>query len=394
MFDSKTLHCFSRVVESIYDAALEPARWPDTVAHIAHLHGSDKALLFTPILAPGDGGFAFPHGISETAMLDWGSRYIQHDLWTREGMGRDLAPGEAVIDTDLVPDDTLLESVFYREFLSHHDIRRLCTGMVFDATSANVPMTGCSIYGALSSSPFEEINRQLHRLTLNHLSKSLGTMLRLRDTELRLASTLSALDRLTGAIVLLGNRGHVLFANDAALKILAASDGLALRSSLFAGSGLGVLHASRPYDQALLQHRIQEAVAADPLQSSHFNQGLKLQRPSGRHPLVLQLAPLSERSELAHADRQAYVIGFITDLSERIRLDAGLLDALYGLTPAETRLAGELLMGDALPAIATRLGVGASTVKSHLKSLFAKTATHRQADLVKLLMSLSVRKST
>ena len=73
-------------------------------------------------------------------MLEWGSRYIQHDLWTREGMRRDLAAGEAVvdIDIDLVSDAVLLDSVFFREFLCHHDIRRLCTGMVFDGSATTV----------------------------------------------------------------------------------------------------------------------------------------------------------------------------------------------------------------------------------------------------------------
>jgi hypothetical protein len=52
MFDTKTLNSFSLVVESIYDAALEPARWPDAVERIAHLHGSDKALLFTEPWTP------------------------------------------------------------------------------------------------------------------------------------------------------------------------------------------------------------------------------------------------------------------------------------------------------------------------------------------------------
>ena len=107
--------------------------------------------------------------------------------------------------------------------------------------------------------------------------------------------------------------------------------------------------------------------------------------------MVLQLAPLSERSGLAPTNRHAHVIGFVTDPSQRIVLDAAMLDALYQITPAEARLAGELLMGDTLPAIAERVGVSASTLKTHLKSLFAKTGTHRQAELVKLLMSLSVR---
>lgn len=64
-----------------------------------------------------------------------------------------------------------------------------------------------------------------------------------------------------------------------------------------------------------------------------------------------------------------------------------VLGQAYGLTGAELRvLLG--LADDATPAdIAQRYGIAASTVRTHLKSLFAKTGAKRQKDLVKLLLS-------
>ena len=217
-------------------------------------------------------------------------------------------------------------------------------------------------------------------------------MFRLRDTELQLASTLAALDRLSGAIILLGSRGQVVFANAAAQSQLAQADGLSLRASAVVGEGLGWLQSSRADEQVQLKHEIATAMASDPMQTGHFSSALQIQRPSGRRALALQIAPLSERSGLAHADRHAHAIVFLTDPDANVQLDPALLETLYRITPAEARLAGELLVGSALPDIAARLNLGASTLRSHLKSLFVKTATHRQADLVKLLMSLSTRR--
>jgi DNA-binding CsgD family transcriptional regulator len=46
------------------------------------------------------------------------------------------------------------------------------------------------------------------------------------------------------------------------------------------------------------------------------------------------------------------------------------------------------LAEDATPAdIAKRYGIAPSTVRTHLKSLFAKTGAKRQKDLVKLLLA-------
>ncbi len=388
MLDAATLDRFSATVETIYEAGVEPERWPLAVESIAGLHGCDKALLFTPVLAPADGGFAFPHGISETAMLDWGSRYINHDLWTQAGMARGLIAGHAVIDTDLIPDQVLLDSRFFREFLVHHAIRRLCTGMVFDGRAGGTPMTGCSVYGPPTSEPFGERNRLLHRLTLNHLSRSLGTMLRLRDAELRLASSLAALDRLDGGVILLGGLGQVLFANSAALRILETNDGLHLRRGPASGSGEGRLEAWNTQDTERLRSEIAATIDADPTRVQHFNRGVKLRRPSGRRELIVQLSPLVDRAALAHADRHARAIAFITDPDQEIVPDSALMRRLYGITPAEARLARELLGGDGLAEIGPRLGLSNNTLKKQLQSLFAKTETHRQADLVRLLMSL------
>lgn len=271
------------------------------------------------------------------------------------------------------------------------DIRRVCTGLVFDTSTAEVPNTVCAIYGGRADHAFDERNRQLHRLTLNHLSRSLGTMLRLRDAELRLASSLAALDRLDGGIALLGRRGEVPFANRAAMHILEASDGLSLRTGALHGDGIGWLHPANPRDAERLRCEIAATIEADPTQVRHFSQGLMLPRPSGRRGLVLQLAPLSERGALAHADRQAHAIAFLTDPDRGIVLDEALMERLYHTTPAEARLARELLGGDGLPEIAQRLGRSHATLKTQLQSLFAKTQTHRQADLVRLLMSLATR---
>jgi len=57
----------------------------------------------------------------------------------------------------------------------------------------------------------------------------------------------------------------------------------------------------------------------------------------------------------------------------------------FGLTAAEARLAAEILKGDGRAAAARRGGISAATAKTHLSSIFEKTGTHRQAELIRLL---------
>ena len=79
----------------------------------------------------------------------------------------------------------------------------------------------------------------------------------------------------------------------------------------------------------------------------------------------------------------------IVDPNRRLAPDPALLREALGLTPTESRIASLLASGLRSDAIAERLGISPATVASHLKSIFAKTETHRQTDLVALLLSLS-----
>ena len=69
---------------------------------------------------------------------------------------------------------------------------------------------------------------------------------------------------------------------------------------------------------------------------------------------------------------------------------ATLLRDLFGLTPAEARLALELAHGASPRDAANRLGVTWNTTRTQLKAVLAKTGTNRQAALVRLLAALSV----
>jgi DNA-binding CsgD family transcriptional regulator len=99
--------------------------------------------------------------------------------------------------------------------------------------------------------------------------------------------------------------------------------------------------------------------------------------------------PLSlQRASISPADQRDSVraVAFVCDLAERVRPAQEILRTLFGFTPAECRVA--LLLGDghAQREISQMLGVSSNTLKSHLASIYAKTNTSRQCQLVRLLM--------
>ncbi len=61
---------------------------------------------------------------------------------------------------------------------------------------------------------------------------------------------------------------------------------------------------------------------------------------------------------------------------------------LFALTARETQILAQLLQGQSLQEIGDFLGVARSTVKMHLDSIYAKSKTRRQSDLVKTVMGI------
>jgi len=58
----------------------------------------------------------------------------------------------------------------------------------------------------------------------------------------------------------------------------------------------------------------------------------------------------------------------------------------FNLTRAEARIVLRLATGMSLKSCAKALGVGYETVRRHLKSAFLKTGTHRQAELLLIVI--------
>jgi DNA-binding CsgD family transcriptional regulator len=59
--------------------------------------------------------------------------------------------------------------------------------------------------------------------------------------------------------------------------------------------------------------------------------------------------------------------------------------AHFELTPAELRVLFAIVEVGGVSQVAAVLGISEDTVKTHLRHVFAKTDTNRQADLVKLI---------
>jgi DNA-binding CsgD family transcriptional regulator len=131
-----------------------------------------------------------------------------------------------------------------------------------------------------------------------------------------------------------------------------------------------------------LQAAIFQAITAGPAEARQAAPVL-LPRANGAR-LVVHVVPIVRAAQDVFMLARAAII--LTDPSERPGEDLAVLRARYGLSAAEIRLAARIGRGESLAAIAEAEGIVLETARSRLKMVFAKTGTHRQAELAALVV--------
>jgi len=238
-----------------------------------------------------------------------------------------------------------------------------------------------SICRGSRAGPFAEENLEIVRFLKPHIHRAYRLHSELAASNSRSAGLLEALDALSTAVILIGSGMQVVTMNRGAERILAARDGL-----LATRAGL---RAERQVESDLLARTIQQAASPKGANGLSVGGTVLVSRRT-RLPLQILISPVRNSTAFDLCVAQPIrAIAFVIDPSQRRRPAQDALRALFGLTPAECRVA--LLLGDghAPRKIANIVGVSDNTVRSQIKSIFSKTGVKRQGELIRLLMDNS-----
>ncbi|WP_237481011.1 helix-turn-helix transcriptional regulator [Lichenibacterium dinghuense] len=110
--------------------------------------------------------------------------------------------------------------------------------------------------------------------------------------------------------------------------------------------------------------------------------------PHGGTPSVAHLLPVTGEGREVFVGAACLVL--ITRASPLSFPDGRLLVSLFGLTPAEARVARSTVTLGGVPAVAEALDLSRETVRSQLRAVLGKTGVSSQQGLTTLLASLAV----
>lgn len=358
---------FSEAIGALYDCILDPARWTSALERLSRYVGGSSALLFHQDHRSRTGGFLQSYNADPEWTRLYFEKYVQLNPVLPLTAFMDV--GSSTSMSRVMDMDEYRRTRFYNEWAAPQNFHDVVVTVLAKSASA-VGMFGVTRFQDEGLAGEDEIRRM--QLVSPHVRRAV-TIARLFDgvREQGVALT-STFDAMSDAVWLLDTSGGVLFGN-AASQALTTEGGPVARASggrfVFRDGGAteALNHALRHLDGGGTVGEI--AVTS----------------PDDR-PFIAYLVSLLSKGIVAAPTGAAAALFLRPVVADEIPPMQALAQ-LYGLTPREFQVFTGLLQFGGVPEVARNFGLSATTVRSHLQSIFDKTGVRSQSDLARLAAS-------
>ncbi len=353
------------LIETIHAALLGETTWQSFVDRLNGVASEALSTLFFHDAAANGGAVAYVSGTEgrETALSAYESYYSRLNPWMRKVAATPV--GKGIIGEQIVTRDAFNGSEYYNDYVRPNGLE---TGIGLTMFKDE------RCYFVLSTlTGDQDTDRNLERAEMfTRIAPSLNRAFRYYRSNAFQATALALGEGIGNA----ANLGFLLV--DERLRIVKASAiaERALASGEMIGVGpLGNVRFKSSEMQSILQAMLErgsrhqdERVYTDP------RPGVRLIRVGGNRATEFFAGPM--------------VAVLLGAQPAALLANPSQLAKLYGLSPAEVRVFVGIVSGNTVTRIAETAGVGRETVRSQLKSVYAKTGTRSQADIVRLASGL------
>lgn len=246
---------------------------------------------------------------------------------------------------------------------------------------------------------FEQAELEILTALAPHLRQAFQLSRSLSDLRTSNAMLTRSIGEMEIAICMARQDGSILRSTEEADRILETRDGIWLNNGRLKAAvhveqktldsliiGACQTGANRGVDYAT---NIQAKAAGDTTVRSMTAQAggaLLISRRPPLGPLQVVISPFCPGSLMNEPEATALIQ--FSDPTSIPKSRAAMLRALYRLSPTESRLADLLLHGHKVNEVSDKLKLTLETTRYHLKQVLAKTNTHRQSGLIRLMLSL------
>ena len=368
---------FERILASLYDAMLDDRHWPATSALIDEACGLTGNTLLVGE-GPQDDIRARFVGLYYRGQRreDLEREYLEvyHPIDERVPRVRQLPDSRLVPVAGLYTTKELKTSPTYNElFLRGHYQDGL--NVRLDALDGSYITWGLG--DPVASDGWGSFEIRMVKRLLPHVRQFIRVRQALVRAKAQDTTVTALLDNPRIGVLHLDQRGRIMAVNDRARSLLQHGDGLSDRE--------GVLRARTPDDQLRLERLV---AAALPVSGAVAVSGsMRLHCPSLLPSLVLLVKPVGV-PQPDYGARHAAALVLIVEPGWH-RVDPDLVATTLELTPGESQVAVWLAEGKSVHEMAQATGLTRGAIHWHLKQIYQKHHISRQADLVRLVLSIA-----
>ena len=369
---------FQRILASLYDAMLDDTRWPATSALLDEACGlTGNALLVGE--GPKDDIQNLFVGLYYRGhrRTDLEREYLEVYHPINEGIPRQLQlpEGHLVHIKDLYTSEELKTSRAYNEALLRGKYQNGLNALLEGPGGSHVTW---SLADPVASDGWGSSRIAMVRRLLPHIRQFVRVRQALVRAEAHDTTVTALLDNRRIGVLHLDRRGRIMAVNDRARLILRHDDGLSDRD--------GVLRASLPDDQLRLERLL--GVALPTSDATAVSGSMLLHRSSLLPPFVVHVKPVSA-PQPNYGARHVAALLLIVEPGRPHRISPEWVATALGLTPAESRVAVWLAEGKSVQEMAEATGHTRDAIYWLLKQIYQKRHISRQADLVRLVLSIA-----
>ena len=361
----------SSLIGGIYDAALDPERWPHVLKDSARFVGGTASALFLKDSVRNIHNTLHTWGYDPEYTRSYIEKFGQFDPFAIAQFFFEIE--QPISIADIMPHSEFKKSRFYEEWVRpQHWIDAIAATLEKSATT----YAAFSVIRHENDDIVDDETRRRMRLIVPHVRRAvaIGKVIDLHKVEA--AALADTLDGLAAAMFLVDSAGRIVHANATAHAMLD-------KGSVIRGSG-GKLAATDAQAEHALHDIFMNANAGD-MAVGAKGIAMPLAARDGERYVAHVLPLTSGARRQVGVAYSAVAAVFVRKAALELPHPLETIAATFKLTPAEMRVLMMIVQLGGVSEVAPVLGVSEATVKTHLQHIFAKTETSRQAELVKLV---------
>lgn len=362
----------SDIIMAIYESALAPDGWSKALRKIADISGSETCRIVIQSEFAGSTIHSVADGTASQNLELRSEADGQVALFGE----RELVPaGEPFIRSVVTDRLTTAESDEIWPVEAEAQLVDVLTILLVNSTTYRIVLEASK---AGPQDHYTELELERMRLVGPHICRAMRISDSLNANRLTSEMFEVSLDALSTGVYFIGRGNRVVYLNLSARTQVASGQVLRLLDERLVATDRGA--------QKLLQAALRKIDGSPDFEECPGETVALTDGEGGGY--VAHVLPLRGCGQTRIADHFAAIAAiFVQDPASVPSPANGAFAKLYGLTEGELRLLNGLMPGLSLAETAQLLGIGETTAKTHLRRIFAKTRTSKQAELMYLLMT-------